>query len=89
MTDGLLPQDVGEKQHLQDKEGVGKALPQRRSPHHTSALIRSINEHTHTLKCLSLFFKNIQYLKQPETCCLLIRSAHFLESIRQHICLLL
>lgn len=39
-----LPQDVGEKQHLQHQEGVGEALPQRRSPHHTSALV--FNEKT-------------------------------------------
>lgn len=39
-----LPQDVGEKQHLQHQEGVGEALPQRRGPHHTSALV--INKKT-------------------------------------------
>lgn len=33
-----LPQDVGEKEHLQDKEGVGEALPEGRSPHDTGAL---------------------------------------------------
>lgn len=30
---------MSDKQHLKDKEGVREALPQRRSPHDTGALI--------------------------------------------------
>lgn len=33
-----IPENVCSQQHLQDKEGIGEALPQRWSPHDPSAL---------------------------------------------------